>query len=294
MPDGCCAIDDRFQTRAPRRRPPASVPCSMGPHALPPLVPPLRFSQVEEGVYRGAYPSLVNQRFLTRLGLRTIVSLLPEPPTADLLQWCEPLLTRTPRGFPYCMCGLRVSASCVLYVPEAQGSLPRGSTTVHIRVPSSGVRTYLVPCGATQVRAARRGQPRGGGAAVQEGRGDPDARDRRRAAAPDCDARAPASVRALPRRRHRHRHAGHVPTQAAAVGAAAHRGRVHALRPPARRPALATRTPTWSKVPPPPLAAPQLGCCVPPQGTTGGSEQLGTPRERPVHRAPSHCLGCSS
>ena len=44
----------------------------------------------------------------------------------------------------------------------------------------------------------------------------------------------------------------------------------------------------------PPLAAPQLGCCVPPQGTTGGSEQLGTPRERPVHRAPSHCLGCSS
>ena len=58
-------------------------------HALPPLVPPLRFSQVEEGVYRGAYPSLVNQRFLTRLGLRTIVSLLPEPPTADLLQWCE-------------------------------------------------------------------------------------------------------------------------------------------------------------------------------------------------------------
>ena len=48
--------------------------------ALPPLVPPLRFSQVEEGVYRGAYPSLINQRFLTRLGLRTIVSLLPEPP----------------------------------------------------------------------------------------------------------------------------------------------------------------------------------------------------------------------
>ena len=66
--------------------------------ALPPLVPPLRFSQVEEGVYRGAYPSLVNQRFLTRLGLRTIVSLLPEPPTADLLQWCGPLLTRTPRS----------------------------------------------------------------------------------------------------------------------------------------------------------------------------------------------------
>ena len=56
---------------------------------VPPLVPPLRFSQVEEGVYRGAYPSLVNQRFLSRLRLRTVVSLLPEPPTEDLLQWCE-------------------------------------------------------------------------------------------------------------------------------------------------------------------------------------------------------------
>ena len=67
--------------------------------ALPPLVPPLRFSQVEEGVYRGAYPSLINQRFLTRLGLRTIVSLLPEPPADDLLQWCEPLLRRMPRHF---------------------------------------------------------------------------------------------------------------------------------------------------------------------------------------------------
>ena len=59
------------------------------PRQPPPLVPPLRFSQVEEGVYRGAYPSLVNHRFLTRLRLRTIVSLLPEEPTPDLLRWCE-------------------------------------------------------------------------------------------------------------------------------------------------------------------------------------------------------------
>eukprot|EP00964_Phaeocystis_antarctica_P014323 scaffold7892_cov62-Phaeocystis_antarctica.AAC.2 len=29
---------------------------------------------------------------------------------------------------PSCTHGLRVSASCVLYVPEAQGSLPRGVT----------------------------------------------------------------------------------------------------------------------------------------------------------------------
>ena len=59
------------------------------PPPLPPLVPPLRYCLVEEGLYRGAYPSLVNLRFLTRLGLRSMVSLLPEPPAAHLLQWCE-------------------------------------------------------------------------------------------------------------------------------------------------------------------------------------------------------------
>ena len=60
---------------------------SRGP--LPPLVPPLRFSLVEEGVYRGAYPSLINLRFLTRLGIKSMVSLLPEPPAPHLLRWCE-------------------------------------------------------------------------------------------------------------------------------------------------------------------------------------------------------------
>ena len=33
---------------------------------------------------------------------------------------------------------------------------------------------------------------------------------------------------------------------------------------------------------------------VPPQGAPGGSGQLGTPRKRPTHWAPSHCLECSS
>ena len=56
---------------------------------IPPLVPPLRFSLVEEGIYRGAYPSLTNYRFLKRLQLCSIVSLLPEEPTQDLLDWCE-------------------------------------------------------------------------------------------------------------------------------------------------------------------------------------------------------------
>ena len=56
---------------------------------LPPLVPPLRFGLVEEGVYRGAYPSLINLRFLTRLGIKSMVSLLPETPAPHLLQWCD-------------------------------------------------------------------------------------------------------------------------------------------------------------------------------------------------------------
>ena len=55
----------------------------------PPRVPPLRYSMVEEGVYRGAYPSQINLRFLSRLGLRSMVSLLPEQPAPHLITWCE-------------------------------------------------------------------------------------------------------------------------------------------------------------------------------------------------------------
>ena len=61
----------------------------MASSPLPPLVPPLRYCLVEEGLYRGAYPSMINLRFLTRLGLRSMVSLLPEPPAPHLIAWCE-------------------------------------------------------------------------------------------------------------------------------------------------------------------------------------------------------------
>ena len=42
---------------------------------------------------------------------------------------------------PYCTYGLRVLTSCVLFVPEAQGSLPRGAKhgTHAVRAPASGV-----------------------------------------------------------------------------------------------------------------------------------------------------------
>ncbi|KAI9208229.1 tyrosine phosphatase family-domain-containing protein [Polychytrium aggregatum] len=47
---------------------------------LPPLYPPFRFSSAEEDLHRGAYPKPRNYRFLKRLGLKTILSLVPDPP----------------------------------------------------------------------------------------------------------------------------------------------------------------------------------------------------------------------
>mmetsp|Transcript_21195 Transcript_21195/g.48732 ORF Transcript_21195/g.48732 Transcript_21195/m.48732 type:complete len:315 (-) Transcript_21195:364-1308(-) len=56
---------------------------------VPPLVPPLRFALVEEGIFRGAYPALPSLRFLSNLRLRTLVSLLPEAPADHITNWCE-------------------------------------------------------------------------------------------------------------------------------------------------------------------------------------------------------------
>ena len=52
------------------------------------LFPPLRFSPVESGVYRGGFPAVRNFPFLGTLDLRTVVSLAPEV-TPDLQSWCE-------------------------------------------------------------------------------------------------------------------------------------------------------------------------------------------------------------
>lgn len=61
-----------------------------GPNAgLVTLVPPARFAHVCPGVMRGAYPTLRNFRFLSRLQLKTIISLTPEAPTADLVLFSE-------------------------------------------------------------------------------------------------------------------------------------------------------------------------------------------------------------
>lgn len=67
----------------------AALTCQPCP-PLPPLIPPFRFCMIEDGIYRGAHPSLKNMRFLQRLHLRTILSLVPDPagPTRDLVDYC--------------------------------------------------------------------------------------------------------------------------------------------------------------------------------------------------------------
>eukprot|EP01041_Mallomonas_annulata_P005099 gene5099-10201_t len=53
------------------------------------FVPPLRFGTVNSELYRGAYPTLRNFRFLRRLRLKTIISLTPEPPNADITAFAD-------------------------------------------------------------------------------------------------------------------------------------------------------------------------------------------------------------
>lgn len=52
------------------------------------MYPPFRFSQVEAGLFRGAYPMPRSYPLLRRLGLRTLVSLTAEV-EACLEEFCE-------------------------------------------------------------------------------------------------------------------------------------------------------------------------------------------------------------
>lgn len=61
----------------------------MSQYAVAKVVPPFRFATVEVGVYRGAYPTLKNFPFLETRKLRTVISLIPEKPTQDLVDFCE-------------------------------------------------------------------------------------------------------------------------------------------------------------------------------------------------------------
>ncbi len=59
------------------------------PIELEELVPPNRYAMVDQGIYRGAYPVIPNFRYLSRLQLKTIISLVPEDPTTDLVKFTE-------------------------------------------------------------------------------------------------------------------------------------------------------------------------------------------------------------
>ncbi|KAJ3150998.1 hypothetical protein HDU86_006254 [Geranomyces michiganensis] len=63
-------------------------PPSLQPPQSAPLYPPFRYGMVEEDLYRGAYPKPRNHAFLARLGLRTILSLTPEPANTSLATFC--------------------------------------------------------------------------------------------------------------------------------------------------------------------------------------------------------------
>ncbi|GJJ68165.1 tyrosine-protein phosphatase OCA6 [Entomortierella parvispora] len=54
-----------------------------------PLIPPFRFGTVEPELYRGAYPKPRNLRYLKRLKLRTILSLIPDTPDDVFQEFCR-------------------------------------------------------------------------------------------------------------------------------------------------------------------------------------------------------------
>ncbi|KAF9147546.1 hypothetical protein BG015_010795 [Linnemannia schmuckeri] len=54
-----------------------------------PLIPPFRFGTVEPEVYRGAYPKQRNLRYLKRLKLKTILSLVPDEPDEVFQEFCQ-------------------------------------------------------------------------------------------------------------------------------------------------------------------------------------------------------------
>ncbi|KAK4519132.1 diphthine synthase [Mucor velutinosus] len=56
---------------------------------LPNLIPPFRFTMVEENLFRGGYPKPRNKRFLKRLRLKTILSLIPDKLMPEMQEFCE-------------------------------------------------------------------------------------------------------------------------------------------------------------------------------------------------------------
>ncbi|CAM0943839.1 unnamed protein product [Alopecurus aequalis] len=67
----------------PRKHPPKELICGAPGYEKEdvesPLVPPLNFAMVHDGVFRSGFPDAANFRFLRSLNLRSVVYLCPEP-----------------------------------------------------------------------------------------------------------------------------------------------------------------------------------------------------------------------
>lgn len=143
--------------------------------SVPLLQPPHRLGHVNAGVLRGAYPTLRNFRAMSRMQLRTIVSLTPEPPTADLRAFAEvsgitcvhiPVGRTTAVGpalqaslvaavnvcidadnlpvYVHCLDGRRITGLVVLLLRRLQGWLPLAALAEYWRYQSSSRQQQLV------------------------------------------------------------------------------------------------------------------------------------------------------
>lgn len=123
---------------------------------------------VNPGMSRGAYPTLRNFRALSRLKLRTIVSLIPESPTEDMQSFAEmegisivhiPIQRTMPIGtqlqatlisaintcidldnhpvYVHCLDGRRITSLLVLLLRRLQGWLPLSAIDEYWRYQSS-------------------------------------------------------------------------------------------------------------------------------------------------------------
>lgn len=53
------------------------------------MISPFRYHRIQNEIHCGAHPTLKNYRFLQRLGFKTMISLLPEDPVNDLVEFCK-------------------------------------------------------------------------------------------------------------------------------------------------------------------------------------------------------------
>ena len=113
---------------APTQLPPALASAShSGKHTCMRGLP-------DHSVYRGSYPTLKNLHFLARLGLRSIVSLTPEPPSADLKKFCrdggfEPVVAGTTSAAAAAAAGSTSIAAISSSAPPASSSAASASSS---------------------------------------------------------------------------------------------------------------------------------------------------------------------